>query len=363
VTGGPRIDDRFRLARLARGLSQGALADMAGVTRQSISGIESGRWSPSLEVALALAGALGTSVEELFGAGPELPPLNARLAAPALDSARLLLAEVGGAPVAFPLVGDFGFTPGFRPALAQAYTCRAEEAGSLVEVQPIAPSAPTLVVAGCDPALGLLAGPLERHRPPTSFVWWSCNNAAGRELLESGAVHAAAVHRRRGERPVPPEGHEVVGFAAWREGLVVSPEHAGSVQSLSAALERGLRLVNREPGSEARRLLDDAMDELGAKPASVPGYDSSCSAHLLVASSIAAHLADFGIASEPAALAYGLGFVPWQEEICELHVPRSLLGTPEVRALLDVLAGRELPAQLAAIAGYDASACGRLAEA
>ncbi len=105
------------------------------------------------------------------------------------------------------------------------------------------------------------------------------------------------------------------------------------------------------------------MDELGAKPASVPGYDSSCSAHLLVASSIAAHLADFGIASEPAALAYGLGFVPWQEEICELHVPRSLLGTPEVRALLDVLAGRELPAQLAAIAGYDASACGRLAEA
>ena len=98
-------------------------------------------------------------------------------------------------------------------------------------------------------------------------------------------------------------------------------------------------------------------------PAQLSGYDSTCSAHLLVASSIAAGLADIGVASEPVALAYGLGFVPWQEEICELHIPRSLLGTAEVRALLDVLAGRELRAQLAAIAGYDADPCGRVFEA
>jgi molybdate-binding protein len=240
---------------------------------------------------------------------------------------------------------------------------QAATAGSVVDVQPIAPSGPTLVVAGCDPALALLAGPLERHRPPTSLVWWSCNNTTALGLLESGVVHAAAVHRRAGEEPIRPDGHEVVGFAAWSEGFIVSPEHAGKVQSLSDAIEMNLPLVNREPGSEARKLLDQALVELGADTASVVGYESACSAHLLVASSIAAGLASVGVASEPAALAYGLGFVPWQEEICELHVPRALLGTPEVRALLDVLAGRELPAQLAAIAGYDAAPCGRVSEA
>src|SRR5271165_6576671 len=120
MTVGPRVDDRFRLARLARGLSQGALADMAGVTRQSISGIESGRWSPSLEVALALAAALGTRIEDLFGAAPELPPIKTGLAAPALATARVLVSEIGGAPVAFPLSGDHGFVPGFQPALAYA---------------------------------------------------------------------------------------------------------------------------------------------------------------------------------------------------------------------------------------------------
>ncbi|MGD0875111.1 MAG: substrate-binding domain-containing protein [Acidimicrobiales bacterium] len=363
TTANHRVDDRFRLARLAQGLSQGALADMAGVTRQSISGIESGRWSPSLDVAIALAVALGTSVEDLFGATPEFPVLGARLAAASLASSRLLLSEIDGAPVAFPLVGDFGFVPGFRPALGRATSTRAEVAGSLVATQPLATLRPSVAIAGCDPALALLAGPLERHRPPTSLVWWACNNTAGRHLLEAGTVHAAAVHRRADEQPRRAAQHEVVGFAAWREGLLVSSEHARSVHSLGDAVEAGLRLVNREPGSEARRLLDEALNKLGIEPGSLPGYDTACSAHLLVASSIAAGLGDIGVASEPAAMAYGLGFLPWQEEICEFHIPRSLLGTQEIRALLDVLAGSELPAQLAAIAGYDTGPCGKVSEA
>jgi molybdate-binding protein len=222
---------------------------------------------------------------------------------------------------------------------------------------------PSVAIAGCDPALALLAGPLERHRPPASLVWWACNNTAGHRLLEAGTVHAAAVHRRADEQPRPGEEHEVVGFAAWREGLVVSSKHAESVRSLADALELGLRLVNREPGSEARQLLDRALGELAADPTTVRGYDTTCGAHLLVASSIAAGLGDIGVASEPAALAYGLGFLPWQEEICEIHIPRSLLGTQEIRALLDVLAGSELPAQLAAIAGYDTAPCGKVLEA
>jgi hypothetical protein len=36
------------------------------------------------------------------------------------------------------------------------------------------------------------------------------------------------------------------------------------------------------------------------------------------------------------------------------------MGSIEVRALLDVLGGRELPRQLAALRGYDAQPCGRI---
>ena len=41
---------------------------MAGVSRQAVSAVESGQSDPSLRVALALAQALGMTVEELFGA-------------------------------------------------------------------------------------------------------------------------------------------------------------------------------------------------------------------------------------------------------------------------------------------------------
>ncbi|MEU6083733.1 helix-turn-helix transcriptional regulator [Streptomyces sp. NPDC047108] len=52
--------------RAAAGLSQAALADLIGVSRQTVNAIETGKWDPSLPVALKLARTLGASVEELF---------------------------------------------------------------------------------------------------------------------------------------------------------------------------------------------------------------------------------------------------------------------------------------------------------
>jgi molybdate-binding protein len=245
--------------------------------------------------------------------------------------------------------------------MAEVDSTEGAAAGSPVPARRFAVPAPALVIAGCDPALALLTGPLQGHRPPVGLVWWNCANSTGLEFLDAGLSHVTAVHRRTDQRRARSAAHEVVGFAAWREGLVVSPRYAGRVRGLADALELGLRVANREPGSEARRLLDDALVQLGVDGKALAGYDSSCTAHLLVASAIAAGLADVGVASEPAALVYGLGFVPWQEETCELWIPGSQLGTPEVRALLDVMAGSELRAQLSAIPGYDTTPCGTVA--
>jgi putative molybdopterin biosynthesis protein len=180
------------------------------------------------------------------------------------------------------------------------------------------------------------------------------------ELLESGGVHAAAIHRSVDARERHRPGVEAVGFASWREGLAMAPRYRGNVKDMRDVVSGGLRIANRERGSEARRLLDDQLDRLGIEPTDVAGYDTECTAHLLVASAVGSGLADAAVTTEPAALAFGLEFVPWQEEISELHIPRSLMGGIEVRALLDVLGGRELPRQLAALDGYDADPCGRI---
>jgi len=368
---------RLRLARQARGFSQQQLAGMADISRQAVSAVESGHSDPSLRVALALAQALGMTVEDLFGPGEAARPVPAVPVAPlAGGQERVALAPVGDQFVALPLRTDTAASMGFiaagglaiQPGVATAPAASngARAAGpAVIAVRPIGPPRPTLVVAGCDPALPLLATPLSLLDPPVAFAWWPCGSAEALRLAAAGLVHAAGVHLRvagGGHNTAAavdlPGGAEVVGFTAWREGLVTRPALAGTVTGLDAMARHGLRLVNREPGAEARRVLDRERERLGLDPAELPGYDTHAAGHLQVASAVAAGLADAGVASEPAARAYGLGFVPLADERFDLVLPGQLLGSREVLGLLRVLSSPWLLAQLASLPGYDPASCG-----
>lgn len=64
----PPITNRVREFReLEGGMSQAALAEAIGVTRQTIIAIEQGRYSPSLESAFRIARVFGVGVEDVFG--------------------------------------------------------------------------------------------------------------------------------------------------------------------------------------------------------------------------------------------------------------------------------------------------------
>ncbi|MFJ6014260.1 helix-turn-helix transcriptional regulator [Streptomyces sp. NPDC092952] len=52
--------------RSSRGLSQGRLGTALGVSRQTINAIETGRYTPSLPLAMAMAKFFEVSVEEMF---------------------------------------------------------------------------------------------------------------------------------------------------------------------------------------------------------------------------------------------------------------------------------------------------------
>jgi putative molybdopterin biosynthesis protein len=375
----------LRLARQTRGLSQQQLAQMAGVTRQAVSAVESGHSDPSLRVALALARALGMTVEELFGPAAPIAPISAVPITEGSVGERVMIAQVGDRFVALPLRGDSAARSGFLPASALADEPapppapgrlsmsphpppRPTRPRSMVvndssttlgelEVRPLAPLRPTLVVAGCDPALPLLETPLSLLDPPVAFAWWPCGSGEALDLAARGLVHAAGVHT--GESgpggsgaadPLP--GAQVVGFSAWREGLVVRPELAQELRGLDDVARLRARIVNRERGSQARRVLDTECGRLGIAPDSLRGCDSLATGHLQVASAIAAGLADAGIASEPAALAYGLAFVPLTQERFDLVLPEPLLGSRQVQSLLRVLTSPWLATQLASLPGY-----------
>jgi len=350
---------RLRSARQARGLSQYQLARMAQVSRQAISAVEAGLSDPSLRVALTLARALGLTVEELFGpAMPEAAVPVRPLAPVGGNGSRVSLARLGDDFIAMPLSGATVTRGGFAPAGGRV-------SGPQAAI-PLEPHRPTLLVAGCDPALPLLELPLSLLDPPVKFLWWPCASEEALRLAAAGLVHAAGAHLRgrsgdyntAAASELLRDGADVIGFCSWREGLVLRPEHAGQVGDVAGVVSASLRLVNRQPGAEARRVLDRELARLGVSGPGLTGYDTTATGHLEVAAAIAAGLADAGVASEPAALAYGLSFVPLTAERFDLVIPLGLTGTREVQALLRALSSSWLLGQLASLPGYDVTQCG-----
>ncbi|MEI2715151.1 MAG: helix-turn-helix transcriptional regulator [Nocardioides sp.] len=60
------MNNDVRALRDQRGLSQAALGAALGVSRQTINSIETGKYDPSLPLAIAIARHFETTVEEIF---------------------------------------------------------------------------------------------------------------------------------------------------------------------------------------------------------------------------------------------------------------------------------------------------------
>ena len=112
MAGHGSLDVLLRAARAQVGISQAELAHRAGVTRQAVSAIESGKAVPTMAVALRLARVLGRRVDDLFRLVDELPGISAALLdvgeLPPDETLRVQVANVGGRLVARPLTGAAG---------------------------------------------------------------------------------------------------------------------------------------------------------------------------------------------------------------------------------------------------------------
>lgn len=384
------VESRVRSRRVAAGLSQQGLASLAGLTRQAVSAIESGQYVPNTVVALRLARALGCTVEDLFQVPEEPSRVDAELvgSVPAGETAaaeplRVQLARVGGRVVARGLTGVSGTLtaadglvtspptrtrapvrrdgPGSRPSVA---------VDLLVDPRVIEN---TVVVLGCDPALALLGAHLSRRHPALRLVWAHAGSLAALRALARGEAHAAGTHLRdpeTGEYNLPYVRRElrgrhvhVVTLSQWQQGLIVAPGNPRGIRGVADLGRPDVTIVNREPGSGSRALLETMLREAGIDPARVPGYGREVASHLAVAETVAAGVADAGPGILAAARAFGLDFIPLQEERFDLVLPSEHLDAPPVQALLEVAVSPAYRAEVESLGGYDISRAGTIVAA
>ncbi len=149
-----------------------------------------------------------------------------------------------------------------------------------------------LVLAGCDPAVGLLSRMVERASG-VEIVAAAASSKLALTWLSEGKVHIAGTHledAKTGELNLPqirklfPDGDfRVVTFASWEEGLVVAPGNPKGIRGVEDLARKALRFVNREPGSGSRALLEERLAKAGIGAPQVQGYERVADGHLAAA--------------------------------------------------------------------------------
>jgi molybdate-binding protein len=182
-------------------------------------------------------------------------------------------------------------------------------------------------------------------------------HAAGVHIRDprSGEYNLACVHRVLGSRP-----SLLVNFARWELGLATAPGNPLRLRGFTDLARPRLRIVNRESGSGARSVLDEALKELGFKPDRIQGFDCELAGHLEVAAAIASGSADAGVTIRVAADAYGLGFIPVREERYDIVILERESGSAPVKALLEALNSRRFAREVSQLCAYDTGQMGKV---
>jgi molybdate-binding protein/transcriptional regulator with XRE-family HTH domain len=315
--------------RRDRGWTQEDLADKSAVSRAEVSAIETGRLMPSVAVALRLAAALGQSVEQIFGPQRLTRTVPWAWEHAAAGDGRTWKAAVGGRTIAYPVeltaAGVLPHDAWFDGQQLHARSGPAPES--------------TLVIAGCDPLVGLLVRELAQHHRIRVLPLLR-SSAQALELLRQGLVHVAGVHvtdadgRSTNDAVVRARlgsGSRLLHQVRWESGVAVGTDRRE--RSVAALLRAKVRWVNREEGSAARQTFDTLL----ASHRHPAGYDHVVGDHRAVATTVSSGWAEAGVCVRPAAAEAHVSFIPVQQEAYELCVRDAVMDDPRVSALLGTL--------------------------
>ena len=224
---------------------------------------------------------------------------------------------------------------------------------------------PTLVMLGCDPAVGLLESGLRSRG--VALVAGEESSRQALMGLANGEAHIAGCHllddatgayNSTWVQQLVPFPCALVTFASWQQGVILAYGNPKGIGGVSDLANPGIRLVNRQAGSGSRDLLDRALAVAGIPKETVAGYDREELGHLAVAAAVASGNADVGIGVKAAAVAMGLDFLPLEEERYDLVIPEHFLSDGPVQVLLDLLRRPVLHCRVESLGGYDASKMG-----
>jgi putative molybdopterin biosynthesis protein len=257
------------------------------------------------------------------------------------------LTEGGDATLAFPIgkgsgaVTSFSQADGFIEIDALSATLDADSEAQVTLLDRGREPLDLVIMGSHDVALDVVVGALADRGFTARTL--AIGSQGGVAAITRGECDVAPVHlvdSATGEYNKHLVGPGVALVSGWRrmQGVVFRPgdkrfEGRSAEEALKIVLaDASALVVNRNVGSGTRVLMESLLD--GARP---PGYANQPKSHNAVAAAIAQGRADWGIAIEPVAKLYGLGFLPVAPEHYDFLVADARRSRPAVQAFIDVL--------------------------
>ena len=321
------------------GISQGKLAKRIGISRQSLSAIETGVSSPSVEVALVIAKFLGTTVEDLFLIGDST--VDAYFDLEQFRDSRVAVGEIGERLIARRLSShrDGG------PAGASD--------GRYVNGEFVwnSPRSTSIFLSGCDPSLGVLSDWLNIRDPTRRYRWISVQNSTAETELASGVTHFALRHGVVGAE-VSSSSYAALDLCDWTLAVAVKGANPLGISSLGDAIDKGALWAARPKGSGTSETL--ALELLGLKLdlESVNQTSSVFPDHQSAVDHVALGDADYALAVECIARDGGLDVVGGISQRSHLYWDEKNVSPEVVSIVANEAKSREFKRELEAMPGY-----------
>ena len=336
--------------RLGRGWSQQELAEKSALPRSTISAVETGRVIPSVAVAIAIASVLDCRVEDLFLASRPEDGQPKWAADPGKDRRRFWAARVGPDTVLYPAeetsAGTLPHDGVLKPDGLEWHDRRSAER--------------TLVIAGCDPATGILIAQAA-HTAGLRIIPLLRFSQQALTLLQQGLVHGAGIHlgsldqNRQAVRQTLGSRHRLLQLSCWEEGIALA-RNLG-IDSVKSALKAKLGWAVREPGSGAGQLLEGLLRQFKWTAGRRQRVAQN---HRAVAAVIRDGWAQAGVCVRLAAEEAGLDFIGVRWEDYDLCYGAELEDDRRLKTLLATVRSGTYRRLVGELPGYDTSSTGEL---
>ena len=227
-----------------------------------------------------------------------------------------------------------------------------------------------IIICGQDMVLDLLANRLNQCIGENVFRSYKGSYNALYAMYQ-GEVNVATAHLWHGKTNsynipyissmLPGTDLVVLHLLKRKQGFYVQKGNPKNIQPFEDLKRSDITIVNREPGSGVRVLIDEKLRQAGIPTQEVNGYQDIVSSHLEAAAAVNRGDADVAVGSEKHSLSVpGIDFLFIQEESYDMVIRKDDFLKKPYQKMIEIIRSSEYQKEVAGLGGYNVENMGKV---